>query len=213
MAGLPWARPVRRPIENDRALIEAFARSQRFLTSEPGRSRREVDDDDEDTIAADRPLDVRLELASSSLPSCSWRGTRRLTISARSSRAGSTVRARCRLRPWLERLREHRIKTVLNLRGSNLGDAWYRDEVAATNHAGATQVDVAMSSCVWMSRAQLRALIGRLMTAEYPMLIHCAWGSERTGLVSAFAELLRPGGTLARRPRPVFASAPVRAGQ
>ena len=28
------------------------------------------------------------------------------------------------------------------------------------------------------------------------MLIHCAWGSERTGLVSAFAELLRPGSTI-----------------
>ena len=28
------------------------------------------------------------------------------------------------------------------------------------------------------------------------MLIHCQWGSERTGLVSAFAELLRPGSTL-----------------
>ena len=28
------------------------------------------------------------------------------------------------------------------------------------------------------------------------MLIHCAWGSERTGLVSAFVELLRPGSTL-----------------
>ena len=40
------------------------------------------------------------------------------------------------------------------------------------------------------------ALIETLETAEYPLLIHCAWGSERTGLVSAFAELLRPGGTL-----------------
>ena len=47
------------------------------------------------------------------------------------------------------------IKTVLNLRGSNRVDAWYRDEVAATNHEQATQIDVAMSSCVWMSRAQL----------------------------------------------------------
>ena len=42
----------------------------------------------------------------------------------------------------------------------------------------------------------MRALIDTLDTAEYPMLIHCAWGSERTGLVSAFAELLRPGSTL-----------------
>jgi protein tyrosine phosphatase (PTP) superfamily phosphohydrolase (DUF442 family) len=94
-------------------------------------------------------------------------------------------------------LREHRIKTVVNLRGSNPVESWYRDEVAATNGAGATQVDIAMSSCVWMSRAQLRALVQTLDTADYPMLIHCAWGSERTGLVSAFAELLREGGTLA----------------
>jgi len=82
------------------------------------------------------------------------------------------------------------------LRGSNPSEAWYAREVAATNAAGATQVDVAMSSCIWMSRAQLRALIQALDTAEYPLLIHCAWGSERTGLVAAFAELLRPGSTL-----------------
>jgi len=93
-------------------------------------------------------------------------------------------------------LRANRIKTVLNLRGTNPREAWYPGEVAATNAAGATQVDVAMSSCIWMSRAQLRALVRALDTAEYPLLIHCAWGSERTGLVSAFAELLRPGGTL-----------------
>jgi len=93
-------------------------------------------------------------------------------------------------------LRAHQIKTVLNLRGSNTRDAWYRDEVAATNHELATQIDVAMSSCVWMSREQLGALIDALDSLEYPVLIHCAWGSERTGLVSAFAELLRPGSTL-----------------
>ena len=94
-------------------------------------------------------------------------------------------------------IREHHINTVLNLRGSNLALPWYRDEVAATNGEGATQVDIAMSSCVWMSRAQLSALIESLDDARYPILIHCAWGSERTGLVSAFAELLRPGSTLA----------------
>jgi hypothetical protein len=95
-----------------------------------------------------------------------------------------------------EALHAHRIKTVLNLRGSNTADAWYRDEVAATNAAGATQVDIAMSSCLWMSRAQLQALIRVFDRAAYPMLIHCAWGSERTGLVAAFAELLRPGSRL-----------------
>jgi hypothetical protein len=93
-------------------------------------------------------------------------------------------------------VRNNRIKTVLNLRGSNLGRSWYRDELTTTLSAGATHIDIAMSSCLWMSRIQLRALVDTLDTAECPILIHCAWGSERTGLAAAFAELLRPGSTL-----------------
>jgi protein tyrosine/serine phosphatase len=92
-------------------------------------------------------------------------------------------------------IRDYKIKTILNLRGSNK-DVWYSSERKSTLDAGATQVDIAMSSCIWMSRAQLRTVIETLDTAEYPILIHCQWGAERTGLVSAFAELLRPGSTL-----------------
>ena len=92
-------------------------------------------------------------------------------------------------------IHDYKIKTVLNLRGSNK-DRWYSSERKATLDAGATQIDIAMSSCIWMSRAQLRTVIETLDTAEFPMLIHCQWGAERTGLVSAFAELLRPGSTL-----------------
>ncbi len=93
-------------------------------------------------------------------------------------------------------IRDHRIRTVLNLRGGNNGE-WYRQEQKATLGAGATQVDLAMSSCMWLSRDRLRTVVRTLDTAEYPILIHCQWGSERTGLVSAVAELLRPGGTIA----------------
>lgn len=93
-------------------------------------------------------------------------------------------------------LRDRRIKTVLNLRGVNPDRAWYRDERAATTAAGATQVDVSLSSCEWISRAQLRAVVRVFDTCEYPLLIHCEWGSERTGLASAVAALLRPGGAL-----------------
>ncbi len=93
-------------------------------------------------------------------------------------------------------IRDHHIKTVVNLRGENLPEAWYRDELTATKSAGATHIDIAMSSCIWMSRAQLRALVATLDAAAFPLLVHCALGSERTGLASAFAELLRPGATL-----------------
>jgi protein tyrosine phosphatase (PTP) superfamily phosphohydrolase (DUF442 family) len=95
-------------------------------------------------------------------------------------------------------LRQQRIKTVLNLRGPNPTQEWYRSERRATAEAGVTQVDIAMSSREWMSRDQLRALVGVLDECEYPLLIHCWRGAERTGLVSAFTELLRPGGSLAR---------------
>lgn len=91
---------------------------------------------------------------------------------------------------------QHRIKTVLNLRGSHPESPWYRDERAATLEAGATQVDLPLSSCEWMSKAQARVLLEVLETAERPLLVHCFHGSERTGMVSAFAELLRPGATL-----------------
>ncbi len=94
------------------------------------------------------------------------------------------------------KVREHRIKTVLNLRGSHPESAWYRDERAATLDAGATQIDMPLSSCEWMSKVQARALLEVLETAERPILIHCFHGSERTGMVSAFAMLLRPGSTL-----------------
>ena len=93
-------------------------------------------------------------------------------------------------------LDRHQIKTVLNLRGSHPESAWYRAERASTLQAGATQVDIPMSSCEWMSRSQARALLEVLDSAERPLLVHCFHGSERTGLVSAFAELLRPGATL-----------------
>ena len=91
----------------------------------------------------------------------------------------------------------YKVKTVLNLRGPNPQASWYRDERAAVRAKGATRIDVPLSSCEWMSRAQAAKLLEVLETAERPLLIHCQWGSERTGMASAFLELLRPGATLA----------------
>ena len=110
-------------------------------------------------------------------------------------------------------VRSHGIKTVLNLRGAHPEQAWYRAERSATLGAGATQIDMAMSSCEWMSRDQARMLVRVLDTCEYPLLIHCWRGSERTGLVSAMTELLRQRGHARRRPRAVLAPLPVRPGR
>jgi protein tyrosine phosphatase (PTP) superfamily phosphohydrolase (DUF442 family) len=89
-------------------------------------------------------------------------------------------------------IRERGIKTVLNLRGANPEESWYQQELAATLRAGATQVDVPLASDQWLSREQVETLLAVLDNSAYPILIHCEFGAERTGLVAALATLLRP---------------------
>ncbi len=88
------------------------------------------------------------------------------------------------------------IKTVLNLRGANPDQSWYVKEKTATLAAGATLIDFAMSSDQWLSREQTKTLVDILDKCEYPILIHCEWGAERTGLVAAICTLLKDGSTL-----------------
>jgi protein tyrosine phosphatase (PTP) superfamily phosphohydrolase (DUF442 family) len=113
-------------------------------------------------------------------------------------------------------VKSHGIKTVVNLRGANPDQSWYRSEKAATLAAGATQVDFPMSSDQWLSREQVKALLDLVDTVEYPILIHCEWGAERTGLVAAFCALLRPGSTLAdgrREFSPYYLFLPIKDGR
>ena len=97
------------------------------------------------------------------------------------------------------KLREHRIRTVLNLRGSHPETAWYRDERAATldgrGHAGRHAALVVRVDVAGPGPRPLLASPGD--GRHVRLLVHCFHGSERTGLVAAYAELLRPGSTLA----------------
>lgn len=94
----------------------------------------------------------------------------------------------------LERwIRQDGIRTVINLRGPNPQAPWYRNERSATLRSGAVQVDLTLASDHWLSRAQARTLLETLDRAEYPILIHCQWGAERTGLVSSLIQLLEDG--------------------
>jgi protein tyrosine phosphatase (PTP) superfamily phosphohydrolase (DUF442 family) len=93
-------------------------------------------------------------------------------------------------------IRSRGLRTVLNLRGPNPDQSWYASEVDATLDAGAIHVDIPLASDQWLSREQARTLIETLDTIDYPALVHCEFGAERTGLVSALARLLQPGSTL-----------------
>lgn len=82
-------------------------------------------------------------------------------------------------------VREHGIRTVINLRGENPSDGWYQDEVATSRRLGLRHVDFRMSAKRGITRREAWRLIQIMQTAPKPILIHCESGADRTGLASA----------------------------
>ena len=198
VANLDWARPTATADQNDRRKIEEFERAEQALRSGCEPLTIEVDDVEPFTRAPAFPVGLPAggsdRRARARVPGMEPGKSQPRPGQARASLPVGTDASIGACPDDDKRGRE--IKTVLNLRGPNRSDSWYRDELATTRQEGATHVDIAMSSCLWMSRPQLRVLVDTLDKSERPLLIHCAWGSERTGLASAFAELLRPDSTL-----------------
>lgn len=77
------------------------------------------------------------------------------------------------------------IKTVVNLRGRNAGDEWYRQEIAVSREFGITHIDFRMSAHKVLSKRRAEELVSVLRSARKPVLIHCKGGADRSGLVSA----------------------------
>lgn len=85
------------------------------------------------------------------------------------------------------------IRTVVNLRGPNPGEGWYDDEAAVCARRGVALVDHPMSANALPSAELLSAVIDTLLSAEYPILIHCNGGADRSGAVSAIYRMLVQG--------------------
>jgi hypothetical protein len=104
--------------------------------------------------------------------------------------------------PALTRLiQAHGIRTVVNLRGCCAPFPWYLDECRATHHRDVAQEDVCFSAGRLPSGPELRRLVEVLDRTEYPILLHCRRGADRTGLTAAVLLLLQTDTDLPRARR------------
>ena len=85
------------------------------------------------------------------------------------------------------------IRTIFNLRGENEDQRWYQNERVVAAETGTTLVDVGMSANTLPSRDVLLKLYDTFQTAEYPILIHCQAGSDRTGAAAAIWRMVFNG--------------------
>ncbi len=91
---------------------------------------------------------------------------------------------------WIE---SYRLRSVLNLRGGGPRDWWYANEVAETKKHGVALYDFPMNASRRPTRRELLTLIDLLQHAEYPLLIHCKSGADRTGLATALYRMVARG--------------------
>ncbi len=82
-------------------------------------------------------------------------------------------------------VRDHGIRTILNLRGAHPGEPWYNDEVAISKALGVAHYDYGLSARRVVTDKQIGDLLGIIRHAPRPLLVHCKSGADRTGLVSA----------------------------
>lgn len=87
-------------------------------------------------------------------------------------------------------IKKYHIKSVINLRGENKDKSWYDSEVIISKLLHVKHYDLSLSAYKLPTPTQLRKLVHILQTAPRPMLIHCAGGSDRTGLAAAISIIL-----------------------
>jgi hypothetical protein len=98
--------------------------------------------------------------------------------------------------PELERrLRTEGIRTVVNLRGNCDPCEWYLDESRVTNRLNVCQEDICFSAGRLPAVYEVRRLVEVLDRTEYPILLHCRRGADRTGMTAVIVLLLQTDGS------------------
>ena len=94
---------------------------------------------------------------------------------------------------------EKKIRTVINLRGCCPDMAWYMGDARATHATGISQEDLSFSAKRYPHPGEVNRLIEVFDRTEYPVIMHCAAGADRTGLGQHHRAALAHGRRSSRR--------------
>src|SRR5262249_9730162 len=92
-----------------------------------------------------------------------------------------------------QRLQAKGIRTVVNLRGCSDPLPWFLEEARVTHRLNVCQEDICFSAGHLPAVGEMRRLVEVLDRTEYPILLHCRRGADRTGMSAAVVLLLREG--------------------
>jgi protein tyrosine phosphatase (PTP) superfamily phosphohydrolase (DUF442 family) len=85
----------------------------------------------------------------------------------------------------------HHLASILNLRGGPSRDTWYTSEVRTAQASGVAFFDFPLNATRRPTRRELLTLIDFFDHCQYPLLIHCKAGADRTGLASALYMMMQ----------------------
>ena len=89
------------------------------------------------------------------------------------------------------RIVRQKIKSIINLRGSNPEHWWWRHEVRFAENNGIERWEATMSSRRLPNKNMMNKLVDALTTAQQPFLLKCAGGQDRTSFSAVLFILQR----------------------
>lgn len=84
-----------------------------------------------------------------------------------------------------EKIKKHGIKTVISLRGAPEKSYWVDPQRKVLDQLNVQFVPIRWSVDYYPEAGELRAFLQTLKSAEYPILVHCRTGADRTGEATA----------------------------
>lgn len=95
-------------------------------------------------------------------------------------------------------VRQYHIRSVINLRGKHKRQQWYREETQAAQNNGIAMYNLSLPTKHYPDHQSLLKLVNLYETIEKPVLVHCKYGIDRSGLASAIAVLMSDNASISR---------------